>query len=429
MGAERLAAGAAAAASGAAAVRRARRRKEPRGALGRAARADRGEPGAPAPAGGGGAATAAGAEAVLGVALVALSAAVLTAGGAAALRAFFPGLRPRKRPPAKRAGPGDRGRRRAGAGAGGGSADEERAHWFQVLELAHRAAAAPRGGASEATAGARVGSGGVPPLPTRAGGRGGAGGAPSRGSEWRVPAALGAASVALWAASRTDPSAFPALHGARVPPGLASQICALLLVWYVLIQRLVRNARPAAPAPAPPQRPRAEAAGPAPAPTGAPLTADAGAHPPGVQGRWLKDRTASDPMDAACDLVRMHYLVRQGVRLVKGMAFQVTPRQLCLQVFSEIPVLKIRERYPLVPGETSQNRRRDMRLGGVRASGRARGTHYELRYEFGAPYGGVGTDLVVPVGPQELHVYSVVAVAGREVFYRQVYRRPPTVAP
>ena len=214
-----------------------------------------------------------------------------------------------------------------------------------------------------------------------------------------------------------------------MPPGLASQICALLLVWYVLIQRLVRNARPAAPAPAPLQRPRAEAAGPAPAPTGAPLTADAGAHPPGVQGRWLKDRTASDPMDAACDLVRMHYLVRQGVRLVKGMAFQVTPRQLCLQVFSEIPVLKIRERYPLVPGETSQNRRRDMRLGGVRASGRARGTHYELRYEFGAPYGGVGTDLVVPVGPQELHVYSVVAVAGREVFYRQVYRRPPTVAP
>ena len=379
--------------------------------------------------GGGGAATAAGAEAVLGVALVALSAAVLTAGGAAALRAFFPGLRPRKRPQAKRAGPGDRGRRRAGAGAGGGSADEERAHWFQVLELAHRAAAAPRGGASEATAGARGGSGGVPQLPTRAGGRGAAGGAPSRGSEWRVPAALGAASVALWAASRTDPSAFPALHGARVPPGLASQICALLLVWYVLIQRLVRNARPAAPAPAPLQRPRAEAAGPAPAPAGAPLTADAGAHPPGVQGRWLKDRTASDPMDAACDLVRMHYLVRQGVRLVKGMAFQVTPRQLCLQVFSEIPVLKIRERYPLVPGETSQNRRRDMRLGGVRASGRARGTHYELRYEFGAPYGGVGTDLVVPVGPQELHVYSVVAVAGREVFYRQVYRRPPTVAP
>ena len=165
-----------------------------------------------------------------------------------------------------------------------------------------------------------------------------------------------------------------------------------------------------------------------PEPAGPLPTPETGAHPPYLQGRWLKDRDASDPMDAACDIVHMNYLVRQGVRLVKGMAFQVTPRQLNLQVFSEVPVLKIRERYPLVPGEVTQNRRRDMRLGGVRASGRACGTHYEIHYEWGAPHGGTGTDLMVPIGPLELHIYSVVTVADRKVLFRQIFRRRPTGA-
>ena len=207
---------------------------------------------------------------------------------------------------------------------------------------------------------------------------------------------------------------------------MASQICALLLIWYTLIQRLVRSARPAAPAPAPQQRPRAEEARSAPEPAGPLPTPETRAHPPFVQGRWLKDRDASDSMDAACDIVHMNYLVRQGIRLVKGMAFQVTHGQFYLQVFSEVPVLKIRERYPLVPGEVAQNRRRDMRLGGVRGSGRACGTHYEIHYEWGAPYGGSGTDLVVPIGPLELHLYSVVTVADRKVLFRQIFRRRPT---
>ena len=101
---------------------------------------------------------------------MAVSATVLTVGGAAALRALFPGLRRRRRQTTKLAGPGDLRHQRSAAGVDGGAADEERrTHWFQAVELAHQAAAT-RGEGSEVRAGVGSGTGGELPGEGRGGG-------------------------------------------------------------------------------------------------------------------------------------------------------------------------------------------------------------------------------------------------------------------
>lgn len=434
MAGERLGAAAASGAAAAAAVR-ARRRKRAREASMRRAAGPADPREAAGGAGSAGGAAEEGArrtwanpEAALGAALAAAlatgAAAVLAAGGAAALR---PLIRRRRRAAVEPEDGRPAGRLLGQEGtepaSGGAARNALRAHWFQQVELAHSARGQSRGSGAGRFGGGGSGIGmGVGALLPVSATTGWAG--PYTESTWRVPAVLALAAVSLAAVSHTaDPSSFPSLQKSRVSPALGAQLCALLLLWYLLIDRLVRHVSRNPPAPASRQRSRA-ASGvtAAPEPAGTPPAA-VGVHPEGVQGRWLKDRAASDNMDGACDIVHMNFLVRNGVRLVKGMAFKCEPSLLCLQVFSEVPLLKIRERFTLVPGEMSQNLRRDMRRGGVLNWGFPRGTHYELHYEWGAPYGGSGTDLVVPIGPLELHIYSLVASGGRTELFRQVFRR------
>eukprot|EP00195_Chlamydomonas_chlamydogama_P002255 CAMPEP_0202917478 /NCGR_PEP_ID=MMETSP1392-20130828/71079_1 /ASSEMBLY_ACC=CAM_ASM_000868 /TAXON_ID=225041 /ORGANISM="Chlamydomonas chlamydogama, Strain SAG 11-48b" /LENGTH=268 /DNA_ID=CAMNT_0049610239 /DNA_START=71 /DNA_END=874 /DNA_ORIENTATION=+ len=127
---------------------------------------------------------------------------------------------------------------------------------------------------------------------------------------------------------------------------------------------------------------------------------------PLLTGTWVKDGRASDPMDPACDLMKLNGLVRGAVRLIKGLEVRLTPDTFHMAVFSVISWFKVRERYSL-SGTVSTWSRRDLRRGQHRG-------HVEVRpdggirlcLEWDSPHGGQGTDDFVLVGDNELHVRS-----------------------
>lgn len=64
-----------------------------------------------------------------------------------------------------------------------------------------------------------------------------------------------------------------------------------------------------------------------------------------LNGVWRKDREASEPMDAAMNLVRLNPLVRRAVGLVNGLELEITDTEFHMAVLCAIPWFKVR------PGE------------------------------------------------------------------------------
>ena len=89
-------------------------------------------------------------------------------------------------------------------------------------------------------------------------------------------------------------------------------------------------------------------------------------------GRWIKDRDASDSMDPICDIMGIGGIMKAAIRLIIGsdVAFLDTagdPASFQFAAFSVITWFKIRERYPLFNTSLSlaHHRRRDFRAGGM----------------------------------------------------------------
>eukprot|EP00200_Dunaliella_tertiolecta_P005469 CAMPEP_0202340272 /NCGR_PEP_ID=MMETSP1126-20121109/1779_1 /ASSEMBLY_ACC=CAM_ASM_000457 /TAXON_ID=3047 /ORGANISM="Dunaliella tertiolecta, Strain CCMP1320" /LENGTH=199 /DNA_ID=CAMNT_0048930947 /DNA_START=178 /DNA_END=777 /DNA_ORIENTATION=+ len=173
--------------------------------------------------------------------------------------------------------------------------------------------------------------------------------------------------------------------------------------------------------------------------------------PASMQGRWVKDKDLSDSMGEAMDIMELGGLVRQAVKLIRGLRIEADEDTFTLQVLSILTWFKVTERFPL-DGSTVNLRRRDLRKGqaSCRMLPQQQGPHGGLMFnlEWGEPHAGSGEDefMVVPLGTaatekqaagkdskpklehgakeDELHVYSCLrARSGRSVTYRTVYHR------
>lgn len=107
----------------------------------------------------------------------------------------------------------------------------------------------------------------------------------------------------------------------------------------------------------PSRPPRVVLAPPPPLITARPETIEA------LNGVWIKDKQASDSMDAVCDLMKMNGLLRMAIGLIKGVEILAIPGEdFKLDVLSGVLWFKIKEKYKLT-GEEARHRRRDLRGG------------------------------------------------------------------
>ncbi|KAI8469874.1 MAG: hypothetical protein J3K34DRAFT_269105 [Monoraphidium minutum] len=145
-------------------------------------------------------------------------------------------------------------------------------------------------------------------------------------------------------------------------------------------------------------------------------------------GTWTKDKARSDPMDEAIQLMALSGLMRQAIKLIRGVQIQQDSDKFVFSVLSVFTWFKVTETYPL-SGEPVRCRRRDFRGGGH--EGRVEvpsPDKLRLVLKWKDPHGGTGEDVFSMPSPDELVVDQVTRAKGaggeeREVRYRSVYTR------
>uniref|UniRef100_A0A383VSN2 Uncharacterized protein n=1 Tax=Tetradesmus obliquus TaxID=3088 RepID=A0A383VSN2_TETOB len=140
-------------------------------------------------------------------------------------------------------------------------------------------------------------------------------------------------------------------------------------------------------------------------------------------GTWIKDKEASDSMSDAITLMGLSGLMRQAIKLVKGITLSQDDASFSMAVFSVLSWFKVNEKYAL-DGSTSSCRRRDFRRGGHKGRVEvAAPDRLQLHLQWDDPYGGTGLDEFVMPSPDVLHVTSTVTVNGQTCKWRQVYNK------
>ncbi|KAF6266122.1 hypothetical protein COO60DRAFT_644181 [Scenedesmus sp. NREL 46B-D3] len=142
-------------------------------------------------------------------------------------------------------------------------------------------------------------------------------------------------------------------------------------------------------------------------------------------GTWLKDREASDSMADAITLMGLSGLMRQAIKLIKGITVTQDDASFSMAVFSVLSWFKVSETYSL-DGTSSSCRRRDFRRGGHKGRVAVPSPDkLQLHLQWDDPYGGTGLDEFTMPSADVLHVQSTVSVNGKTCSYRQVYNRKP----
>eukprot|EP00879_Flechtneria_rotunda_P003425 GHRR01003653.1.p1 GENE.GHRR01003653.1~~GHRR01003653.1.p1 ORF type:complete len:203 (+),score=55.18 GHRR01003653.1:301-909(+) len=140
-------------------------------------------------------------------------------------------------------------------------------------------------------------------------------------------------------------------------------------------------------------------------------------------GTWIKDKAASDSMSEAIGLMGLGGLMRQAIKLIKGVKITQDNINFTMAVFSVFSWFKVSESYPL-DGATRVCRRRDFRKGGHRGYVKPIGFNkLQLHLQWDDPHGGVGTDVFSMPKPDVLHIDSSITVRGKTCKYRSVYNR------
>ncbi|GIL92453.1 hypothetical protein Vretimale_6445 [Volvox reticuliferus] len=143
-----------------------------------------------------------------------------------------------------------------------------------------------------------------------------------------------------------------------------------------------------------------------------------------LSGTWIKNRESSQSMEDAMNLMRLNGIVRQAVKLVKGVHIKVEPDNFTFTVFSFISWFKVKEVYPM-NGDERHYRRRDLRRGGAMGRVEPQGRNIQVHLRWNDPFGGQGRDFFRLVSQDELHIDSVIEVAGQTARYLTVYNRKP----
>ncbi|KAK9822357.1 hypothetical protein WJX81_001129 [Elliptochloris bilobata] len=154
------------------------------------------------------------------------------------------------------------------------------------------------------------------------------------------------------------------------------------------------------------------------------LWAQADAHA-GLTGKWRKDKEQSDPMEEACDLVELPWLLKKAVLVHNTLELEDTP-EFFRTTLKAGGVLDVVERYPW-SGEVVLHKRRDKRSGQHR--GRVERTsdgHPCILVEWDDPHGGVCSDMfVLGDGGYTLTQLSDMTIrdSGRRFQYKTVFQR------
>lgn len=148
-----------------------------------------------------------------------------------------------------------------------------------------------------------------------------------------------------------------------------------------------------------------------------------------VNGVWIKDKEASDSMDAVCDLMQLNGLLRMAIGLIRGVEIEAARgSHFKLSVISGVLWFKIRESYPL-DGTEVRHRRRDFRGGGSFGLARpAVDGGIEIKHRFGPVFEGTMQERFYCPQPDMLMVDTIVDVPerGPAVRYRQIYLKKDT---
>lgn len=146
-------------------------------------------------------------------------------------------------------------------------------------------------------------------------------------------------------------------------------------------------------------------------------------------------------MEPVLRLMHMRGVVRQALKLVKGVNIKLSDSAMTIEVFSVIGWLKVVETYKL-NGEPSVCRRRDLRRGqhtgcfqalppvaypSSKAKSEEGKTQQCCRFStdltWGEPFGGRGLDVYELIAPDVLHVKSVITVGDQEMVTNGVFRK------
>ncbi|GLC37616.1 hypothetical protein PLESTM_000627200 [Pleodorina starrii] len=141
-----------------------------------------------------------------------------------------------------------------------------------------------------------------------------------------------------------------------------------------------------------------------------------------MSGTWIRNRESSDSMEHAMNLMRLNGIVRQAVKMVRGVRIDVDPNNFTFTVFSVISWFKVKEMYPL-SGEERNYRRRDLRRGGALGHVEPYGQDVRVQLRWSDPLGGTGRDHFRLVSEDELHIESVIEVGGQTARYLTIYDR------
>ncbi|PSC68224.1 poly-glutamine tract-binding [Micractinium conductrix] len=147
--------------------------------------------------------------------------------------------------------------------------------------------------------------------------------------------------------------------------------------------------------------------------------------PPSLTGRWKKCKASSDPMDEACDLVALPWVLRRAIGVLNYLELEDQAESHFATNLKAGGVLDVVERYPW-SGATVAHPRRDKRRGQHTAHVERTERGPCIVATWGEPYGGECRDTfeLSPDG-QVLtqHTEMSIASSGRFTTYKTVFNR------
>lgn len=140
-------------------------------------------------------------------------------------------------------------------------------------------------------------------------------------------------------------------------------------------------------------------------------------------GGWRKDSEASDPMDEACDVVELGWVLRRAIGFLNYMEVVDTPEKFGTTIKAG-GVLDVVERYPKT-GDSVSHSRRDKRRGSHSGAVVQTEEGPSIQVQWGEPYSGWCSDtFTLSEDGTRMTVSTLMKMStGREVTYKTVYHR------
>ncbi|KAL3146264.1 hypothetical protein ABBQ32_002965 [Trebouxia sp. C0010 RCD-2024] len=142
-----------------------------------------------------------------------------------------------------------------------------------------------------------------------------------------------------------------------------------------------------------------------------------------LSGRWQKDKSQSDSMQKACDVVQLKWVLRRALAVLNTLEIEDTPDYL-RTVIKAGGIMDVVEQYPW-NGQERQHSRRDKRGGHHHGKVVRTERGPAIRVRWADPFGGTCQDTfdMSEDGQQLTQITEMVMNTGEICNYKTVYRR------